>query len=425
MKRSRVLALCSVLATAAVAYGVLTLQPGGAVVAHAQATNSAEQSQRLAYEQNTVDIVRKYGNSVVAVDVTVKGKRVNPLENVPPEFRQFFKQLMPPGASQPHQLIERAAGSGFVVDKEHQIITNYHVVRAALAGNRAKFASGAKVTVKFPGSKKSLPVKVIGVDQSYDLALLQVVNSKDVPSNVKPIPLGDSDKVEVGQKAIAIGNPFGLQSTVTQGIVSAINRRQEALVSGVPISYIQTDAAINPGNSGGPLISSAGKVIGINDEILAPNGTFIGVGFAIPSNLLREHLDQLKQGGFIKKAQMGVTVMSLSDYPATVRDSLNLPDYGVMIVQVAPGGPADKAGLKGAQFSAAVGGQQWPAGGDVILQVDGHKLQDANQLQSLVFSEKAGQTVTLEVLRKGKKRTIKVRLEVLTHKQDSSLMQQH
>jgi len=371
---------------------------------------------RLAYEQNTIDIVKRYGPSVVAVNVTVKGTRVNPLENVPPQLRPFFKQLIPPDLSQPQQSIERAAGSGFVVDKEGQIITNFHVVRNALEGDSAKLAEGAKVTVRFPGVNEELPVKIVGVDQTYDLALLQVEDKGKIPRHITPIPLADSDKVRVGSKAVAIGNPFGLQSSVTQGIVSAINRRQEALASGVPIAYIQTDAAINPGNSGGPLINSSGRVIGINDQILAPNGTFIGVGFAIPSNLISEHLAQLKSGGFIKKAEMGVSIISLGDYPDAVRETLNLPDKGVMVERVLDGSPADKAGLKGAQFTVGVGGQQWPAGGDIIVSADGQPIKDASQLQSLVFSKKAGDTVELKVLHKGHKRTVKVKLAIIKHK---------
>ncbi|HYW91028.1 MAG TPA: trypsin-like peptidase domain-containing protein [Gammaproteobacteria bacterium] len=421
--KSRILALAALLFVSTFVYAGLAATPVADQPAFAQSGG------RLAYEQNTIDIVNKYGASVVAINVTVKGKRVNPMQNVPPQFRQFFKQFMPPGfnSQQGFQPVERAAGSGFVVDNQDEIITNYHVVGDALENDKAKLAHNAKVTVRFPGEKKELPVKVVGVDQSYDLALLRVApKDKDkIPKDVQPIPLADSNKVRVGEKAIAIGNPFGLQSTVTQGIVSALNRRQEAMVSGVPISYIQTDAAINPGNSGGPLLNSKGQVIGINDEILAPHGTFIGVGFAIPSNLIRQHLSELQKGGFIKKAQIGVSVISLNDYPDSVRQTLNLPDHGVMIVQVAPGGPADKADLKGAQFTVTVNGQQWPAGGDIILKVNGKNVKDASTLQSYVFSHKAGDHVKLEIEHKGHKRNVTVTLAVLNKKQDRQLMQQH
>lgn len=363
------------------------------------------------YEQNTINIARKYQQSVVAINVTVKGKRVNPLQNIPPQMRQFFKQFQP--FNQPQQQVERAAGSGFIVDKQGQIITNFHVVKSALKQGKAELADNAKVTVQFPNSDAQLPVKVVGVDESYDLALLQLKDPGKLPKKAIPIPLADSNKVEVGEKAIAIGNPFTLESTVTQGIVSAVNRRQAALVSGVPIPYIQTDAAINPGNSGGPLVNSKGEVIGINDEILGPNGTFVGVGFAIPSNLLKQNLKRLKSGGYIKKAQLGIEIASVKDYPKSVRKYLNLPDYGVMVVKVAKGSPAAKAGLQGAQIAVSSDGRQWPAGGDIILDADGKKLDSAEKLQNIVYSKEAGNTVTLTILRNGKKQTLKVKLAVL------------
>ena len=381
------------------------------VAAHAQ----SEQQQRLAYEQNTIDVVKRYGPSVVAINVTVRGQRVNPMENLPPELRRFFRQFGMPNNSpfgQPQQRTIQAAGSGFVVDREGQILTNFHVISNALQGDTTHLVDNASITVQFPGGDP-LPVKVVGVDQSYDLALLQLYQSGKLPADVRPIPLADSDRVEVGEKAIAIGNPFALQSTVTQGIVSAINRRQQAMVSGVPIPYVQTDAAINPGNSGGPLLNSQGQVIGVNDEILAPNGTFVGVGLAIPSSLVKTALPKLRQGGFIKKAEIGVTIIPLKDYPKAVRAYLRLPADGLMIVHVIKGSPGAKAGLHGAQFSVTAGGQQWPAGGDIILKANGKPLHDGGDLQNLVFSKSAGSKLHLTVLSGGKERRVTVTLEVI------------
>ncbi len=375
----------------------------------AQTANSSQA--QLAYEQNTVQIVHRYGGSVVAINVTVRGKAVNPLKGLPPQMRQFFKQFGG-RAAQPQQRTERAAGSGFVVDKKGQILTNYHVVAGALRNDTTHLVKNASITVQFPGGK-ALPVKVVGVDQSYDLALLQLKHASDLPKGTKPIPLADSSKVQVGEKAIAIGNPFLLQSTVTQGIVSAVNRRQAAKASGVPIPYIQTDAAINPGNSGGPLMNSSGQVIGVNDEILAPNGTFIGVGLAIPSNLVKQNLDRMKAGGFIKKAMIGIMVVALKHYPKPIRQELGLPGHGLMVVKVKPHSPGAKAGLKGAQFTANAGGRQWPAGGDILLSANGHKLDSGSELQSVVFGDKAGDVVTLKVLHKGHTRTVHVKLAVL------------
>lgn len=375
---------------------------------------------RLAYEQNTIDIVRRYGPSVVAINVTVEGQRVNPLKNLPPELRQFFQQFGSGRGipfSQPQNVIERAAGSGFVVNEKGQIVTNYHVLAQALQSGSTALKSSATITVNFMGQDKDLPVKVVGADQSYDLALLELQNPQDRPANAIPIPLADSDKIAVGEKAIAIGNPFTLESTVTEGIVSAVNRRQAAEISGVPINFIQTDAAINPGNSGGPLLNSRGQVIGINDEILAPNGTFVGVGLAIPSNLLQARLGQLQHGGLVKKAQIGIQIMSMADYPEKVRTFLNLPDHGVMVVAVAKGSPADKANLDPAQYSVNGDGQQWPVGGDIIIAVDGKAIDSAEKLQDIVYSKHAGDTLELTLLHNHEKRTTQVKLAVLKQQQ--------
>ncbi len=379
---------------------------------------SASQA-RLAYEQNTIDIVKRYGGSVVAINVTVRGQRVDPMKKLPPELRQFFRQFGMPngpfGGQQQQRRTIQAAGSGFVVDRSGQILTNFHVISNALHSDSTRLVDNASITVQFPGGKQ-LPVKVVGVDQSYDLALLKLKNPRKLPRDAQPIPLADSNMIDVGEKSIAIGNPFGLHSTVTQGIVSAVNRRQQAIVSGVPIPYVQTDAAINPGNSGGPLLNSQGQVIGVNDEILAPNGTFVGVGLAIPSNLVRAALPKLQRGGFIKKAEIGITVAALSDYPKAVRAYLKLPDRGLMIVHVLDGSPGAKAGLRGARFSVTAAGRQWPAGGDILLAADGKKLNGAQDLQTLVFGESAGSKVKLTILRNGRKRDITVRLEVIKGK---------
>ena len=394
-------------------YLVIALGCSGGYATTAVAADAGDsgQSNLMAYEQNTAQIASKYKNSVVAITVTVQGQRVNPLQGLPPQMRQFMQQFGG-GRMQPQQQTERAAGSGFVVNPKGQILTNFHVIAHALKGNTTDISDQATIKVQFSGGK-SLPVKVIGVDQSYDLALLQLEKPKQRPQDAQPIPMADSSKIQVGEKAIAIGNPFLLESTVTQGIVSAINREQPAKVSGVPIEYIQTDAAINPGNSGGPLINSQGKVIGVNDEILAPNGTFIGVGFAIPSNLVRDNLAKLEKGGFIKKAMIGVMVEGLSNYPDPVREQLNLPDHGAMIIQVEPKSPAAKAGLKGAQFTINAEGAQWPAGGDIILKANGKKIGDGQDLQKLIFSKSANAKVNLQVLRHDKKKNVTVTLAVL------------
>lgn len=369
-------------------------------------------------EENTADIVDQYGPSVVAVNVTVRGQRVNPLASIPPQLRPFFRQFAPQGHQQPQ--IERAAGSGFVVDGQGHILTNFHVVAHALNTGTIKLRSGAKITVRFANNDQQMAVKVIGTNRDYDLALLALKDGSQLPSSVKPIPLGDSDNLQVGQKAIAIGNPFNLQSTVTVGVVSAIQRKQPALVNGVTIPFVQTDAPINPGSSGSPLLNSAGKVIGINDEILAPNGTFVGVGFAIPAATIKKVLSNLKKGGVSgvtaqipNKPRIGVTVISTDEYPKQVRQYLNLPEHGAVIVSTAPGGPADKAGLEPAPFAISAGGRNWPTGGDILIAADGQKLASVRDLQKLVLDHKAGETITLTVWRHGKTRKVDVTLAVI------------
>jgi len=397
------------------------------VSAQSSTTQSGSQpSALLQNEQNTVNIVNTYGPSVVAVNVTVQGQRVNPFQQqgVPPQFRQFLPQ-------QP-QVIQ-AAGSGFVIDSQGQIITNYHVVRDALQQGTVKLQSSAKMTVTFQGSQKELPVHVVGADPDYDLALLQLDNPGNLPGNAKPIPVGNAANVKVGQKAIAIGNPFGLQSTVTEGIVSAMGRELPS-VGQVKISMIQTDAAINPGNSGGPLLDSAGQVIGINTMIIpgmSANGQAgnIGIGFAVPSSLIQKALPDLKKGGLTgiyaqaldiqNKPRIGVSVIGVDNFPNDVRKTLNMPDHGAVVMQVAPGGPAEKAGLQGPSYQANVNGQNYPAGGDIILQADGTAINTVTDLQRIVLSKKAGDKIELQVERNGKTRNVTVTLEVVQQSPNS------
>jgi len=369
-------------------------------------------------EANTVQVVKQTKASVVAISIRVQGKAVNPLKNMPPAMRQFFQQFMG-GQMQMRKRTERAAGSGFVINENGEILTDYHVVASALKNDSVELKNSAKLSVQFNGGKK-LPATVVGVDQSYDLALLKLKNPEQLPATAQPLELANSDEVKVGQKVIAIGNPFLLQSTVTQGIVSAINREQAAKVSGVPIEYIQTDAAINPGSSGGPLLNSQGEVIGVSDEILAPHGGFIGVGLAIPSNLVRDNLAKLEKGGVLKKAMIGIAIVALSDYPEDIRQQLHLPDHGLMIARVKDGSPGDKAGLHGAQFTIDEGGRPWPAGGDIILKADGKTLQSGRDIQDIVFEKTAGTEIRLLVENKGEKRHVTVTLQVL----DSDRMRQ-
>ncbi len=396
-----------------------------------------EKQAMLQDETNTVDIFKTYGPSVVSVNVEVQGQQVNPfmqggqgqdqMQNLPPEFRQFFQQFGQQfgapqgGAQQQEQAPLQGAGSGFVVDKQGQLMTNYHVVKEALRGNTTTLKEGATLTVTFTGSTDTLPVKVVGVNPSYDLALLELTNKNDLPAHVQPITVANSDSLEVGQKVIAIGNPFGLESTVTTGIVSAVGRDFTS-VGQFNFPVIQTDAAINPGNSGGPLLDSQGQLVGINTAILPSIGAdgqvgFLGVGFAIPGNIVSQNLASLEKGGFTdvysSKPRMGVQVQDVSSYPENLRQSLGLPAEGELVIAVEPGSPAAKAGLKGSDFTVNVQGQELPAGGDVIVSVDGQKLSDSQSLQTVVFAKKAGDTVQLGIVRGGQQKTLNVKLAIV------------
>ncbi len=375
-------------------------------------------------ERNTIDVVAAYGPSVVAVNVEVRGERVSPWENIlpylPPEFRQY---LPDPSAPQ----VQQSSGSGFVIDQEGQIVTNYHVVEGALVENGVDLRDGASIRVTFAGSEEEQAVVVVGANPDYDLALLELSDPSALPSDVRPIELADSEGVMVGQKVIAIGNPFGLQSTVTQGIVSAIGRELPS-IGRIEIPMIQTDAAINPGNSGGPLLDSSGRLIGVNTMIvpgMTASGSAgnIGIGFAVPSSLLADALPAMREGGLVglyadaldivNRPRLGITGQAVADYPRQVRDLLGMPDSGVVVIGVAAGGPADRAGLVGPTYQANVGGQLFPAGGDVILSANGQRLEQVTDLQRIVLTGKEGDQVELEVWRGGETRTVTLTLQVV------------
>ncbi len=420
--------------------GALYTSHGTSLASYAQAQGAGatqaiqplnENQAFLQDEQNTVQVFKTYGESVVAVNVEVEGRQMNPfaqgqLQSVPPEPRQFFQgfgQFGQPqqNGEQGNGQAERGAGSGFVVDKEGRLMTNYHVVEGALQQHSAKLKESATLTVSFSGSTDKLPVKVVGVNPSYDLALLELVDKNDLPKGVEPISIADSDALEVGQKVIAIGNPFGLESSVTTGIISAVGRDFTS-VGQFNFPVIQTDAAINPGNSGGPLLDSKGNLVGINTAIVPNVGMdgqagSLGIGFAIPSNQVTQNLAGLEKGGFAdvfsSKPRMGVSVQDVSAYPEGVRASLGLPEQGEMVMAVEPGSPAARAGLHSAQFSVNVDGQELPAGGDVITAVDGQKISGSEDLQSLIFAKKVGDRVDLSVWRGGHEQTVTLKLAIV------------
>jgi len=296
-----------------------------------------------------------------------------------------------------------ATGSGFLIDNDGHILTNAHVVEGA-----------KRVDVQL-GDGDTQQAQIVGTDPSSDIALLKVDNTE----GVQPLTLGDSTKVQVGDPVVAIGNPFGLDRTVTTGIVSALQRQIQA-PNGFSISdVIQTDAAINPGNSGGPLIDGDGQVIGINSQIESQSGGNVGIGFAVPIKTAADVVSQLENGGEVQRAYLGITG---GDISSSVAQALNLPvQQGVLVEQVLNGGPADDAGIKGATGQATIGGQTVPIGGDIITKVDGKDVTGMDDVVSAVNDHKPGDDLTLTVWRDGQQRDVTVKLgDRPAHVQDSS-----
>jgi S1-C subfamily serine protease len=278
-----------------------------------------------------------------------------------------------------------ATGSGFLIDDEGHIVTNNHVVEGA-----------SKVEVKLGSSDTQHEAEVVGTDPATDVALLKV----DVPAAQQhPLSLGDSAKVHVGDPVVAIGNPFGLDRTVTAGIVSALQRQIQA-PNGFSISHvIQTDAAINPGNSGGPLIDSEGRVIGINSQIQTGGGSEgnVGIGFAVPINTAREVVEQIEKNGKVEHAYIGITGGSVT--PGLAK-ALKLPvEEGVLVNEVVKDSPADKAGIEGGDTEATIEGVQVSLGGDIITEVNGESVSSMEDVIDAVNSAQPGDEMELTVVR--------------------------
>jgi S1-C subfamily serine protease len=318
-------------------------------------------------EQNNISVYRRNIPSVVNVT-----SRVMTFD--------FFYGLVP----------QDGQGSGFVIDKDGHILTNYHVI-----------ADARQVEVTLHNRKK-YKATVVGTDQAHDLAVIQIKAPDLVPA-----VLGDSRNLQVGQKVYAIGNPFGLAGTMTRGIVSSIRPVREP--SGATIGdAIQTDAAINPGNSGGPLMNWHGEVIGINTMILSQVGQNAGIGFAIPINTAKAVLNDLMTLGRVRRPALGVVTIPIS---ADLADEMGLPaDYGLLILQVTPGGAADQAGLRGGTEKAYLGNKLIMLGGDLIVAIDGEKVEDEMDLSQMMNNHRAGDTVKVTIYRNKKKMDVNVAL---------------
>lgn len=290
-------------------------------------------------------------------------------------------------------------GSGFFYDNAGHIVTNYHVVEGA-EEVRVALADG-----------RDLPAEVIGSDASNDLAVLKV----DLDTNRVPIaPLGDSTALYVGQFVVAIGNPFGLERTLTVGVVSSLGRVIDSPNESFIGEVIQTDAPINPGNSGGPLLNLRGEVVGINSAILSPSGASAGIGFAVPARTIKRVVPALIEDGRYPHPTLAITPVALTPQRAEVLKAagMKLPiEHGVLIVEVTPGGPAEKAGLRGTQQQVRYANLVVPIGGDVITAIDDHSIETERDLMVYLETQtQVGQTINVTIIRDGLEQALPVTL---------------
>jgi S1-C subfamily serine protease len=285
------------------------------------------------------------------------------------------------------------AGSGFVIDSKGYILTNFHVVQ------------GAQTIEVVLGDQSRYTAKFIGADQRNDVALLKV-EPKGKP--LMPLQLGDSAALQVGQKVLAIGNPFGFQSTLTTGVVSALGRTVQTSQTTFIDQAIQTDAAINRGNSGGPLINTHGEVIGINSAIYTPTGTTAGIGFAIPINTAKRIAHDLITDGRVHQAFLGVETIPINE---SFAEALGLPaQEGLLVQTTSRGGPAAEAGIRGGDRVAQAGMRRFYIGGDVLTAIDGQKIANRVDVDLMLNKKRPGDEVTVTLFRGGKKMDVKVKL---------------
>ena len=317
-------------------------------------------------EQNNIEVYRTLSPGVVFIHSTSYA-------------RDFFGFVEP----------QEGSGSGSILDQQGNILTNYHVVEGA-----------QKLSVSL-GGQKDYPARVVGGDPDTDLAVIRLIEKPT--GSLTVVPLGDSDKLAVGQKVLAIGNPFGLDRTLTTGVISGLQRpiraRNNRLIEGA----IQTDASINPGNSGGPLLDSHGRMIGINSQILSPSGTSAGVGFAVPVSIAKRVVPQLLQTGQVRRPKLGISTRDV----VNLRNQVELPvSDGVLIMQVARGSGAATAGLRGIQPTENGDVEL----GDIIVGINSDKVANSDDLFRVLDKHEIGETVQVQIWRDGKRITVPVRL---------------
>jgi len=317
-------------------------------------------------EQNNIEVYRTLSPGVVFIHSTSYA-------------RDFFGFVEP----------QEGSGSGSILDQQGNILTNYHVIEGA-----------QKLSVSM-GGKKDYPAVVVGGDPDTDLAVIRLTEKPAGPLTV--VPMGDSDRLVVGQKVLAIGNPFGLDRTLTTGVISGLQRPLRARNNRLIEGAIQTDASINPGNSGGPLLDSHGRMIGINSQILSPSGSSAGVGFAVPVSIAKRIVPQLVQNGRVRRPKLGINTRDIS----TLRNQIDLPvDDGVLIYQVARGGGAAAAGLRGVQ-QTEMGDVEL---GDIIVGINNDKVANSDDLFRVLDKHQIGDTVQVQIWRGGRRMSVPVRL---------------
>jgi S1-C subfamily serine protease len=351
----------------ALLYNLTKFWPGGdpssMAFAEAQPAGISDPS-AVSDEQNSIEVYKAISPGVAFISTTSVGQ-------------DFWGD----------QVEGKGEGSGSVIDNDGHILTNYHVVEDA-----------RNVTVSF-GGEKVYPATVVGKDPDTDLAVLKITP----PAGLPVVPMGDSDKLAVGQKVLAIGNPFGLDRTLTTGVISGLQRPIRARNNHPIDAAIQTDASINPGNSGGPLLDKYGRMIGINSQILSPGGEgggSVGVGFAIPVNIAKRVVPQLIQNGEVRRPKLGASLPSVSDL---MQRGYKMPvQQGLVVLQTLPGGSADKAGLHGVTSDGTIG--------DIILSADGQKMNTLDDLYRLLDRKQVGDVVNFEIFRSGRTVTVPVKL---------------
>jgi serine protease Do len=337
----------------------------------------------LSLDQAMETLAARVTPAIVNVAVTSKSKPDTAEQQIPDDMQQFFgpgfgQFFGPHGRPQPQ--IEHGIGSGVIISPDGYIVTNNHVIDGAV---------DIRVTMS---NRKIMPAKLVGADPLTDLAVIKV-DGGSLPS----IPWGDSTTLHPGQTVLAFGNPFGFRFTVTRGIVSALNRPNPFSDNArKPGEFIQTDAAINPGNSGGPLVDARGEVVGINTFLVSSSGTFSGMGFAIPTQIVKPTVDTLIRDGKVTHGYMGIGISDVTPENAKFFDVNDAS--GAVVTQVEPDSPAGKAGLKV---------------GDVITELDGKKVSDAGELQVEVGQKRPGTTIKLEVMRDGKTVNLPITLEAM------------